>query len=315
MSRKSLASMMSLVTVSSAVFLVELGHHPSAHAQAPSPPATKQQDGANTQEKPKSEPDKPKAKSKAKAKASRAKQTKARRDQPGFYMGREIADVMSWEGSDWLRRPERIDEEQPKAMLDALKIPQGATVADVGAGIGYHSIPLAQQVGPKGTVLATDLQAEMLVMLQRNAREARVNNIKPIRATQLDTKLPEAAVDLILMVDVYHECSNPEITLQGLLKALKPKGRLVLVEFRGEDDNVPIKPEHKMTLKQVRREVEPQGFTFKESLEFLPWQHVIIFEKPAEAAKPGEAGKNTGGDSAKPKAAGPGSGAAANRSD
>ena len=110
-----------------------------------------------------------------------------------------------------------------------------------------------------------------------------MTNIKPIRATQTDTKLPEAAVDLILMVDVYHECTDPETTLKGLFKALKPGGRLVLVEFRGEDPDVPIKPEHKMTLKQVRREVEPQGFTFKESLEFLPWQHVIIFEKPAEA--------------------------------
>jgi ubiquinone/menaquinone biosynthesis C-methylase UbiE len=200
-------------------------------------------------------------------------------------MGRQIADVMSWEGVDWLFRETRIEEEQPEKMLEALKIPRGATVADVGAGAGYHSIRLAQRIGPKGTVLASDLQPEMLRMLQRNAREARVTNIKPIRASQLDPKLPEAAVDLILMVDVYHECSDPEITLQGLRKALKPKGRLVLVEFRGEDDSVPIKPEHKMTLKQVRLEVEPQGFTFKESLEFLPWQHVIIFEKPADSKK------------------------------
>ncbi len=106
-------------------------------------------------------------------------------------MGRQIADVMSWEGVDWLFRETRVEEEQPEAMLDALKIPQGATVADVGAGAGYHSIRLAQRVGPKGMVLASDLQPEMLVMLQRNAREARVTNIKPIRATQLDTKLPE----------------------------------------------------------------------------------------------------------------------------
>ena len=119
-------------------------------------------------------------------------------------------------------------------------------------------------------------------MLAANARDAGVTNIKPIRCTATDTKLPEGQVDLILMVDVYHECSDPEATLQGLRKALKPGGRLVLVEFRGEDPEVPIKPEHKMTLEQVRREVEPQGFTFKESLEFLPWQHVIIFEKTTE---------------------------------
>jgi ubiquinone/menaquinone biosynthesis C-methylase UbiE len=174
-------------------------------------------------------------------------------------------------------------------MLDALKVPRGATVADVGAGAGYHSIRLARRVGVRGTVLATDIQPEMLRMLQTNAREAGVTNIKSIRATQNDTKLPEGSVDLILMVDVYHECSTPDVTLQGLLKALKPRGRLVLVEFRGEDPQIPIKPEHKMTLEQVRREVEPQGFAFKESLEFLPWQHVIIFEKPVEAkpdAKP-----------------------------
>jgi ubiquinone/menaquinone biosynthesis C-methylase UbiE len=201
-------------------------------------------------------------------------------------MGRLIADTMSWQGADWLFRETRIEEEQPEAMLNALKVPRGATVADVGAGAGYHSIRLARKIGPKGTVYATDLQPEMLRMLRDNARAARVTNIKPIRCTQGDPGLPEAAVDLILMVDVYHECSDPEATLQGLFAALKPRGRLVLVEFRGEDPEVPIKPEHKMTLEQVRQEVEPQGFTFKESLEFLPWQHVIIFEKPDQAKDP-----------------------------
>ena len=190
---------------------------------------------------------------------------------------------MTWEGVDWLFRETRVDEEQPEAMLDALKIPQGATVADVGAGAGYHSIRLAQRVGPQGTVLASDVQPEMLRMLEANARTAGVTNIKPVRSTQVDPKLPEGKVDLILMVDVYHECSDPETTLKGLSKALKPRGRLVLVEFRGEDPDVPIKPEHKMTVAQVRREIEPQGFVFKESLEFLPWQHVIIFEKPVAA--------------------------------
>jgi ubiquinone/menaquinone biosynthesis C-methylase UbiE len=196
-------------------------------------------------------------------------------------MGRPIAGVMSWEGVDWLFRETRIDEEQPDAMLDALKIPRGATVADVGAGAGYHSLRLARRVGPKGMVYATDVQPEMLRMLRTNARTAGATNIKAVRCTQADPGLPEEAVDLILMVDVYHECSDPEATLQGLRTALKPRGRLVLVEFRAEDPNVPILPEHKMTLEQVRREVEPQGFTFKQSLEFLPWQHVIIFEKPA----------------------------------
>jgi ubiquinone/menaquinone biosynthesis C-methylase UbiE len=210
-----------------------------------------------------------------------APRAKTRRDRPGFYMGRRIADVMSWQGADWLFRETRIVEEQPEAMLDALKIKEGATVADVGAGAGYHSVRLARRVGPDGTVLATDLQPEMLQMLRHNAQVAGVTNIKPILATQRDTKLPDGKVDLILMVDVYHECTDPETTLQGMKKALRAGGRLVLVEFRGEDPEVPIKPEHKMTLKQVRREVEPQGFTFKISHEILPWQHVIVFEKPA----------------------------------
>jgi ubiquinone/menaquinone biosynthesis C-methylase UbiE len=195
-------------------------------------------------------------------------------------MGRPIADVMSWQGVDWLFRETRIEEEQPEAMLDALKIPRGASVADVGAGAGYHSIRLARRVGPKGTVYAVDIQPEMIRMLKFNASQARIANIKPVLATQTESHLPPGKIDLVLMVDVYHECSHPDQTLKDLKRALKPGGRLVLVEFRGEDPEVPIKPEHKMTLKQVRREVEPQGFVFKKSLEFLPWQHVIIFEKP-----------------------------------
>jgi ubiquinone/menaquinone biosynthesis C-methylase UbiE len=206
---------------------------------------------------------------------------KARRARSGFYMGRRIADVMSWQGAEWLFRETRVDEEQPAAMLDALKIPPGSTVADVGAGAGYHTIPLARRVGPDGIVLATDVQPEMLQMLKQRAQAEGISNIKPLLCSQRDTKLPDGRVDLVLMVDVYHECSDPEATLLGLHKALRPGGRLVLVEFRGEDPEVPIKPEHKMTVKQVRREVEPQGFTFKTSLEFLPWQHVVIFEKPA----------------------------------
>jgi len=169
-----------------------------------------------------------------------------------MYMGRPIAEVMTFHGADWLVRPERVQEEQPEAMLDSLKIAPGATVADVGAGVGYTSLKLARRVGPAGTVYASDVQPEMLRMLVANARDAGVKNIKPVRCTPTDTKLPEGQIDLILMVDVYHECSDPE---------------------------VPIRPEHKITLAQVRRELEPQGFTFKESLEFLPWQHIIIFEK------------------------------------
>jgi len=215
----------------------------------------------------------------------------ARRDPPGFYMGRRIADVMSWQGAEWLFRQTRVEEEQPEAMLDALEIKPGMTVADVGAGAGYHAVRLARRVGDEGIVLAADVQPQMIAMLKRNARDAGVRNVRPVLCTQRDTKLPAGEVDLILMVDVYHECSDPETLLDGLLAALKPGGRLVLVEFRGEDPEVPIKPEHKMTVEQARKEVEPRGFAFKTSHEFLPWQHVIVFEKPKPAAeKPADAG-------------------------
>ena len=224
-------------------------------------------------------PDKPGAKAKPEAKKA---PRRARRDAPGTYMGRRIADVMSYQGAEWLIRASREEEEQPEAMLDALKIAPGSTVADVGAGVGYTSLRIARRVGPEGLVLATDIQPQMLKMLASNARTAGVENIRPIRSTATDPKLPEGEVDLILMVDVYHECTDPEATLRGLRKALKPGGRLVLVEFRGEDPEVPIKPEHKMTLKQVRLELEPQGFRFLDSYEFLPWQHIIVFEKPAD---------------------------------
>jgi ubiquinone/menaquinone biosynthesis C-methylase UbiE len=226
--------------------------------------------------------DPPVPKAKAKAKTAR----RVRRDAPGFYMGRQIADVMSFAGADWLIRETREQEEQPEAMLNALKIPEGATVADVGAGVGYTSVRLSKRVGPKGTVLATDLQPEMIAMLRDNLRTTGVKNVKPLLCTVKDTKLPDGAVDLILMVDVYHESADPETTLKGMRKALKPGGRLVLIEFRGEDPEVPIKPEHKMTVAQAKKEVTPQGFVFKDSIEILPWQHIIIFEKPKDEADP-----------------------------
>lgn len=199
------------------------------------------------------------------------------------YMGRPIADVMSYLGADWLFRPEREEEERPEAMLDALGIQPGWTVADVGSGAGYTSLRLARRVGPDGSVLATDVQPQMLQLLRRNAQAAGVRNIKPILCTQTDPRLPEAQVDLALMVDVYHEMADPEASLRGLRKALKPGGKLVLVEFRAEDPEVPIKPEHKMAVAQVRKEIEPLGFRFDRVHDFLPWQHIIVFEKPADA--------------------------------
>ena len=220
----------------------------------------------------------------AKAKASPRRQ--ARPFAPGTYMGRPIADVMTFHGADWLFRESREDEEQPERMLDSLKIKPGDTVADIGAGAGYTSLRLARRVGPTGTVLATDVQPQMLSILSGNAKSIGVKNIRPILCTATDPKLPEDKVDLAIMVDVYHECSDPVATLAGLRKGLKADGRLVLVEFRGEDPEVPIKPEHKMTVAQVQAEMEANGFQFKEKFEFLPWQHILIFTKaPAPAAE------------------------------
>jgi ubiquinone/menaquinone biosynthesis C-methylase UbiE len=284
MARKSLESRRSLPALTLLAWLCTVGF--SLAQQAPAPSRSESDEKSRSESKPKQ--DLEPAKAKTKARASRSSRARLRRDPPGFYMGRQIAQVMSWEdgGLEWLFRETRIEEEQPEAMLDALKIPRGATVADVGAGAGYHSIRLARRVGPRGTVLATDVQPEMLRTLRANARAAGVTNIRPVLASQADTKLPKGAIDLILMVDVYHECSDPETILRGLFAALKPGGRLVLVEFRGEDPLVPIRPEHKMTVEQVRREIEPQGFVLKDQpLEFLPWQHVIIFEKPADAPR------------------------------
>jgi ubiquinone/menaquinone biosynthesis C-methylase UbiE len=250
---------------------------PVVAQEAPAPaPAAPAQDAAQEKAKPEAEPAKPEAK--ARSKASRRATSQGAR----FYMGRPIAPVMTYGGADWLVRDTRELEEQPDRMLDALQIKPGDTVADVGAGVGYLSLRIARLVGPKGSVLATDLQPQMLQMLAANAKDAGVKNIQPIRCTPTDPKLPLGQVDLALLVDVYHECSQPKDTLRGIRSALKTGGRLVLVEFRAEDPDVPIKPEHKMTLAQVRREVEPVGFTFKESLEILPWQHIIIFEKPSD---------------------------------
>jgi len=229
--------------------------------------------------------DEPAAKPKAKAK-SKAARRPAHVESGKVYMGRDIAEVMSYLGADWLVRPEREEEEQPEKMLDALKIQPGDTVADVGAGVGYTSARISKRVGSKGVVLATDIQPQMIKMMRENMKALKITNVKPILCTTTDTKLPDAGVDLIIMVDVYHEVAAPAPFLKALRKALKPGGRLVLVEFRAEDPDVPIKPEHKMTIEQARKEVEPQGFVFKESVETLPWQHIIIFEKTkAEAEK------------------------------
>jgi SAM-dependent methyltransferase len=196
----------------------------------------------------------------------------------GRYGGRQIAQTCSYLGADWLERPDRAEREQPDRVLDALHLDPRSTVADVGAGTGYFTLRLARRAA---RVLATDLQPEMLELLAANAARAQLTNVETIRAGEHDAALPPGCCDLVLLVDVYHELSDPPAVMAGIRRALTERGRLVLVEYRGEDPAVPIKPEHKMTLPRIRQELGALGFAFVESLEFLPDQRVVIFTRGA----------------------------------
>ena len=196
-----------------------------------------------------------------------------------FFLGREIAHVMGHQAADWLERPEREQEERPDLLLPALKVKPGETVADIGAGTGFYTRRLAKLVGEKGTVYAVDIQPEMIELLTNKMAELSIRNVRPILGTLRDPNLPRAAVDLILMVDVYHEFDHPYEMAQSMSAALKPGGRMVFVEFRGEDPKVPIKPVHKMTEAQVRKEMALQPLQWAETTETLPRQHIITFRK------------------------------------
>jgi ubiquinone/menaquinone biosynthesis C-methylase UbiE len=193
--------------------------------------------------------------------------------------GRVYARPMSADGADWLSRPNRDEEEQPRRAIDDLKIPKGAAVADIGAGLGYMTALLARQVGPGGKVYANDIQPRMLDLLRRNMDRQKIANVEPILGTIDNPKLPAGEIDLALMVDVYHEFSEPQKMLRGIRAALKPDGRMALIEYRGEDPSVPIRPEHKMTIAQLRAEIEPEGFHLSKTIETLPRQHIVIFVK------------------------------------
>jgi ubiquinone/menaquinone biosynthesis C-methylase UbiE len=192
---------------------------------------------------------------------------------------RRIAGVMGAAGADWLTRPEREAEEHPDQALDAIGIEKGSTVADIGAGVGYYSWRLAQRVGPTGTVYGEDIQPEMLTKFRQNMAERKLTNVKAVLGAYDDPRLPKDTLDLVILVDVYHEFSEPEKMLQHIREAMKPGGRLVLLEYRAEDPTVPIRPEHEMTVKMVRAEVEPEGYKFDKTIEVLPWQHIIIFRR------------------------------------
>lgn len=194
-----------------------------------------------------------------------------------FYFGREIAQVMGHQGADWLERPERAEEEKPDLALAALEVRPGMTVADVGAGTGYFSWRLAGRVGPVGTVHAVEIQQEMLDLLQVAMRGRGVTNVVSALGTITDPHLPAGALDLVLMVDVYHELSHPREMLAGIRQALKQTGRLALIEYRAEDPAVPIKLLHKMSEAQARKELESNGFKWIKTDSRLPRQHVLIF--------------------------------------
>jgi len=193
--------------------------------------------------------------------------------------GRRIAGVMGIGGADWLERSEREIEEMPETALDKIGIREGMTVADVGAGVGYFTVRLGRRVGPGGKVYAVDVQPEMLSILKQRANKANLKNIVAILGSESDPKLPAASMDLILLVDVYHEFSQPQKMLDRLRSALKNDGRLVLLEYRKEDPHIAVRSEHKMSVAEAKTEVEAEGFRLEKVLGDLPRQHILIFVK------------------------------------
>ncbi len=210
-------------------------------------------------------------------------ETRAKYDRDGinkFYLGRQIAQVMGYTGATWLERSEREKEEEPAMLIESLSIKEGMTVADVGAGSGYHAFRIAPLVGVKGKVLAVDIQQEMLDLMTARAKKEKVTNVETVLGTDMDPKLPQGKVDLIYLVDVYHEFEHPYEMTEKLVAALKPGGRLVFVEFREEDPKVPIKLVHKMSERQVIKEMaEFPVLEHTKTYDKLPWQHAVIFTK------------------------------------
>lgn len=194
------------------------------------------------------------------------------------YLGRRIASPMGYQHMDWLSRPERIEEENPQEMLAQLGLKEGMVVCDMGCGDGYHTLQIAPKVGPTGRVIAVDIQPEMLQELSRRIAEKKIENIDTILGDLWDPKLPEASVDLVLMVDVYHEFSHPVQMLSAIRKSLKPDGRIALVEFRAEDPTVLIRPEHKMPKVQILKEYKANGFKVASEYDRLPWQHLMFMQ-------------------------------------
>lgn len=210
-------------------------------------------------------------------------ETRAQHDPNGigkFYLGREIAHVMGHQGADWLERPERAEEEKPDKMVELLGLQPGQAVADIGAGTGYISWRLAQKVGARGKVYGVDIQQEMLDLLAANMKQRGVTNVVPVLGSETDPKLPLGSIDLVIMVDVYHEFSEPFEMMQNIVAALKPGGRVAFVEYRAEDPEVPIKRVHKMSEAQVKKEAGAVGLAWERTISDLPRQHLILVRKP-----------------------------------
>jgi SAM-dependent methyltransferase len=195
-----------------------------------------------------------------------------------FYMGREIAQVMGHLGASWLERSSRGLEERPQLAIDAIGLKPTDVVADIGAGTGYFSFRLSQLV-PQGKVLAVDVQPEMIAMLKAQREGEHITNVEPILSTEMNPNLPDRSVDVAIMVDAYHEFAYPYEMMQAIVAALKPDGRVVLLEYRGENPFVAIKPAHKMTQRQVKRELAAVGLEWVETKDDLPSQHILIFRQ------------------------------------
>jgi len=200
------------------------------------------------------------------------------------YMGREISQVMGHRGANWLERPERADNERPGLLVDSMNLGPTDVVADLGAGTGYFTFRMAPKV-PEGRVFAVDIQPEMLDIVRKRIEKRDVHNVTPLRGTVTDPNLPTDSVDAALMVDAYHEFSHPREMMLNLRDALVPGGRVYLVEYRKEDPSIPIKPLHKMTEAQARKEMEAVGLEWVATEEMLPRQHFMIFRKPADPSQ------------------------------
>ena len=196
-----------------------------------------------------------------------------------FYMGREISKVMGHLGASWLERPKREQEERTDLLIKGLNLKSTDNVADIGAGSGYFSFRMAKLV-PQGKVYAVDISPQMIGIVRSKMAQEKVSNVEPVQSTITQTKLPPNSVDTALIVDAYHEFSHPLEMATSILNALKPGGKLILIEYRMEDPTVPIKLLHKMTEKQAKREMKNAGFKWEQTLTMLPQQHFMIFRKP-----------------------------------